>query len=101
MRPTGEKNMKDLVVKVGTSILSKEGRFDKSLIFRLAEEISGFLRKGMRVSIVSSGAIGAGMTILKEKTRPKTMEGLQAAARVRLLKLPRRLGVAVVVCVCF
>ncbi len=76
------KNIHSLVVKVGTSILTEKGRFDKSLITKLATELAPLLKKGMQVSIVSSGAIGAGMTLLKEKERPKTMEGLQAAAAV-------------------
>ncbi len=82
MKRPGIKDIQSLVVKVGTSILTKSGRFDKSLITKLAAEMAPFLKAGMRVSIVSSGAIGAGMTLLKEKERPKTMEGLQAAAAV-------------------
>ena len=82
MRKKYTKNSRNIVVKVGTSILTKKGRFDKTLITRLGGEISDLLKKGMRVSIVSSGAIGAGMTLLKEKERPKTMQGLQAAAAV-------------------
>ena len=81
-RPIDKKNIKSIVVKVGTSILTQKGRFDRGLIGKLALEVSDFLKKGISVSIVSSGAIGAGMMILKEKNRPKTMEGLQAAAAV-------------------
>jgi glutamate 5-kinase len=75
-------DVKNIVVKVGTSILTKNGRFDRSLINSLADQLAGVLNKKISVSIVSSGAIGAGMTLLKEKERPKTMEGLQAAAAV-------------------
>ena len=82
MRKAYTKDIRNIVVKVGTSVLTQDGRFDRALIAKLGQEISGFLKKGLRVSIVSSGAIGAGMTILKEKKRPKTMEGLQAAAAV-------------------
>lgn len=82
MRKALSKNIRSLVVKVGTSVLTKNGRFDRSLIGKLANELAPFLKKGMRVSVVTSGAIGAGMTLLNEKKRPKTMEGLQAAAAV-------------------
>ena len=82
MKRPVSKDIRSLVVKVGTSILTKNGRFDRALITKLAGQIAPFLKKGTRVSIVSSGAIGAGMTLLKEKERPKTMEGLQAAAAV-------------------
>ena len=82
MRTLYTKDIKNVVVKVGTSILTTGGRFDKTLIGKLGREVSDFLKKGLRVSLVSSGAIGAGMTILKQKKRPKTMQGLQAAAAV-------------------
>ena len=67
-------------MKVGTSVLTRAGRFDKKIISTLSAQIAHFLKKGMKVSIVSSGAIGAGMTILNLKKRPQTMQGLQAAA---------------------
>ena len=76
------RNLRNLVVKIGTSVLTKDGRFDKGMIAKLASECAPLIKRGVRVSIVSSGAIGAGMTILKEKERPKSMEGLQAAAAV-------------------
>ncbi len=82
MRKPFLKNTKNLVVKVGTSVLTKQGSFDPLMIGRLASQIAVYLKKGVRVSIVSSGAIGAGMTLLKMKKRPRTMEGLQAAAAV-------------------
>lgn len=75
-------DLKNLVVKVGTSVLTKEGRFNKAVIRQLAKEISAFLKSGIKVSVVSSGAIGAGMTLLHQKNRPTTMEGLQAAAAI-------------------
>lgn len=75
-------NIQSVVIKIGTSILATDGRFDKKRIQEIADQISQLLIKGIRVSIVTSGAIGAGMTLLKEKERPKTMEGLQAAAAI-------------------
>ena len=82
MKRTLGKDIRNLVVKVGTSVLTKNGRFDKTRVSKVADEVSGFLKKGVQVSIVSSGAIGAGMTLLNQKTRPSTMEGLQAAAAI-------------------
>lgn len=82
MRKPFLRGIQNVVVKVGTSVLTKNGRFDRRIISELAGEVAVFLKKGVRVSIVSSGAIGAGMTILGLKERPKTMQGLQAAAAV-------------------
>lgn len=72
----------NLVVKIGTSVLTKDGAFTKSAINKLAGEMAAFLKAGTKVSIVSSGAIGAGMTLLHQKNRPSTMEGLQAFAAI-------------------
>ena len=76
------KDIRNLVVKVGTSVLTKNGRFDKAMIDKLAAELVLFLRRGAYVSVVSSGAIGAGMTILRQRKRPRRMQALQAAAAV-------------------
>ena len=82
MRHRFIRDIKNIVVKVGTSVLTRNGRFDRRIVERLADQISVFLKSGIRVSVVSSGAIGGGMTILKMKERPRTMEGLQGAAAV-------------------
>ena len=82
MRQNYTKGARNVVIKVGTSVLTRRGRFDKRIIGRLTDQISRFLKKGIRVSIVSSGAIGAGMTLLKMTKRPTTMEALQGAAAV-------------------
>ena len=82
MRHQFIQDIKNIVVKVGTSVLTRNGQFDHRIVGRLADQLSVFLKKGIRVSVVSSGAIGGGMAILKMKQRPKTMEGLQAAAAV-------------------
>ena len=71
-----------LVVKIGTSVLTRNGAFTESVIHQLARELAHFLDHGTRVSIVSSGAIGAGMTLLKQKKRPTSIEGLQAFAAI-------------------
>lgn len=82
MRHLFTKDIRRAVIKVGTSILTKNGSFDKKIVNDLASEVSGLLKKGVHVYIVSSGAIGAGMSILKTKRRPTAIEGLQAAAAI-------------------
>ena len=82
MRKLSKKNIRNIVIKLGTSVLTKNGRFDETVIEKLAGELTPFLKRRVHVTIVSSGAIGAGMTILKQRKRPKSMEGLQAAAAV-------------------
>ena len=80
MRRRFVKDIKNIVIKIGTSVLARNGRFDKKVVRELSNQIAPFLKKGVKVAIVSSGAIGAGMTLLGLKQRPATMEGLQAAA---------------------
>lgn len=84
MRPAIKlgQDVRHAVIKVGTSVLTEGGRFSPKRIDAIAAQASFLLSKKLRVTIVSSGAIGAGMTILKEKKRPQTMEGLQAAAAI-------------------
>lgn len=82
MRHFFTKDIQKAVIKVGTSILTKDGRFDKKIVGELASEVAALVKKGIQVYIVSSGAIGAGMSILKTKERPSSIEGLQAAAAI-------------------
>jgi glutamate 5-kinase len=73
---------KNLVMKIGTSVLTKDDAFSKSAVIKLAGEVAAFLKAGTKVAVVSSGAIGAGMSLMKLKTRPSGMEELQALAAI-------------------
>ena len=70
-----------IVVKIGTNVLSKEdGSLDGDRLKSLAEQIHRIHTTGKKVVIVSSGAVGAGMSLLSLKERPKDLRHLQAAA---------------------
>jgi glutamate 5-kinase len=72
-----------IVVKVGTnSICNSDGRPDHKAISKLAGDITAIMRRGVEVTLVASGAIGAGLGELDLQQRPKTVPGLQAAAAV-------------------
>ncbi|MEO8739535.1 MAG: glutamate 5-kinase [Casimicrobiaceae bacterium] len=72
-----------LVVKVGSSLVTAEGRgIDHAAVARWAEEIAGLRRAGKEIVLVSSGAIAEGMQRLGWKIRPAAMHELQAAAAV-------------------
>ncbi len=72
---------KTLVVKIGTNVLSQEdGSLDVVRLRSLAEQIHRVHESGRRVVIVSSGAVGAGMSLLSLKERPRDLPHLQAAA---------------------
>jgi glutamate 5-kinase len=74
---------KRLVVKVGSSLVTDEGRgLDLAALTRWAEQIAELKGMGREVVLVSSGAIAAGMQRLGWKKRPHALHELQAAAAV-------------------
>ncbi|MCM8765378.1 MAG: glutamate 5-kinase, partial [Candidatus Omnitrophica bacterium] len=74
--------VKSLVIKIGTSILSTNSTIDRLKIERLVEGINFLLERDFRVCLVSSGAISSGMSMLGLRTRPKVLPQLQATAAV-------------------
>ena len=77
------KRVGQVVVKIGTAALSNEaGGLNESGIGRLAAQVHALRQRGLRVVIVSSGAIGAGMDALGLKTRPARLPELQACAAI-------------------
>lgn len=84
------KDVRRLVVKVGTSVLTTgNNRLDASYLEDLVEQVSELRREGREVALVSSGAIAAGMKILKINRRPGDLATLQAAAAVGQSNLMR------------
>ena len=82
--------MRRVVVKVGTSILTTNtNRLDTSYVEELVEEIAGLRRANLEITLVTSGAIAAGMKILELNRRPKDLPTLQAAAAVGQSNLMR------------
>jgi len=74
---------KSLVVKVGSSLVTRDGRgLDADAIARWAGEIAALVKEGRRIVLVSSGAIAEGMRRLGWTRRPHAMHELQAAAAV-------------------
>ena len=72
-----------IVVKVGSSLVTNEGRgLDESAIGEWCRQMSILVRGGREVIMVSSGAIAEGMKRLGWVTRPQAIHELQAAAAV-------------------
>jgi glutamate 5-kinase len=72
-----------LVVKVGSSLVTNDGRgLDQSAILRWGAQIAGLRALGKEVVMVSSGAIAEGMLRLGWTRRPQEIHELQAAAAV-------------------
>ena len=74
---------KRIVIKVGTALLTDNGRgLDEKAIANLAEELSAVQKLGREVVIVSSGSIAEGVRRLGWERRPTEVGQLQAAAAV-------------------
>ena len=72
-----------IVVKVGSSLVTNEGRgLDEQAIGEWCRQLSALVRDGREVIMVSSGAIAEGMKRLGWTTRPQQLHELQAAAAV-------------------
>jgi glutamate 5-kinase len=76
-------SVRTAVIKLGTQLLSdKEGQLDAAFIETVADQIALLRQRGIRVAVVSSGAIGAGLRELNLPKRPTDLAKLQAVAAV-------------------
>ena len=76
-------NARRIVVKVGSSLVTDEGRgLDAQAIGQWCEQLAALVKDGREVIMVSSGAIAEGMKRLGWSARPKAIHELQAAAAV-------------------
>ena len=77
------KDVKKIVVKIGTSSLTnKDGKFNKEFAREIARQVSMLKLEGKDIILVSSGAIGTGCEALEFKERPKSIPLKQATAAV-------------------
>ena len=76
------KGVHRVVIKVGSAVLTENGALHRPTIFRLSEEIAFLKKKGFQVTLVSSGAIAAGLGRLGIKKKPDTIPQKQAVAAI-------------------
>lgn len=88
---TESADVKTVVVKVGTSSITKEdsAALDEASIAKLCGDIAAVRSLGHRVVLVSSAAIAAGMAKLAMTDRPRDFESLQALSAVGQIELMR------------
>jgi len=76
-------NSKRWVIKIGSSLVTDDGRgLDAAAIKDWTEQITQLRHQGKEILLVSSGAVAEGMVRLNWDTRPKALHELQAAAAV-------------------
>ena len=71
-----------IVVKVGSRVLSQQGRLDEPRVRALANQLVQLADAGKQVVLVSSGAVASGMGKLGLDKRPADVAQLQAVAAV-------------------
>lgn len=72
-----------IVVKVGTNVLTRsDASLNEERVGKLADELCAIATSGKRVVLVSSGAVGAGVGLLKLGSRPSDLAKLQAIAAI-------------------
>ena len=77
------KTARRIVVKVGSSLVTNEGRgLDEEAIGQWSQELAALVQQGRELIMVSSGAVAEGMKRLGWTVRPKEINELQAAAAV-------------------
>lgn len=76
-------NARRVVVKVGSTLVTNEGRgVDAEAIGDWSRQMAALAHQGREVIIVSSGAVAEGMKRLNWTRRPRELHELQAAAAV-------------------
>jgi glutamate 5-kinase len=75
--------VRSVVVKLGTQLLSdKDQTLDAHFVSTIARQIAALRERNITVTIVSSGAVGAGLRELNLSKRPTDLGKLQAVAAV-------------------
>lgn len=89
------RQVKCVVIKVGSSLVTDGGHgVDHKVLANWAKQIAELRKQGIKVVLVSSGAIAEGMKRLGWKIRPKAINELQAAAAVGQMGLAQAYEVA-------
>ena len=78
-----------VVIKIGSGVLTRghNGALNHAMLGRLIQAVSDLVEAGNRVTVVSSGAVAAGMSALDLVDRPKDVGLLQACAAVGQARL--------------
>jgi glutamate 5-kinase len=80
--------MKRVIIKIGTKVLScEDGTLDEAFLAHLVEQVVVLRNRGMEVVLVSSGAVGAGKSLIKLKDDMTEVVRKQVYAAVGQVKL--------------
>ncbi len=74
------KNVKRVVIKIGSGVLTRKNGLNLNIIDDLTTEICKLRKKGFEIILVSSGAIAAGLKKAGLSKRPASVSQMQALA---------------------
>ena len=84
-------NVKIVVIKIGTRIIDDEKEhFNTPLMKTIIKDIAELMARGIKVILVSSGAVGQGLRTLGIPKRPKSLPLRQACAAIGQSRLMNR-----------
>ena len=78
---------KNIVIKIGTTSIIKDGLLNKKFIESLARSVKLLKSQGVNTLIVTSGAVQLGANELNLKKRPTNLKSLQVASSVGQIEL--------------
>ena len=78
---------KNIVIKIGTTSIIKDGVLNKQFIDSLARSVKLLKSQGVKTLIVTSGAVQLGANELKFQKRPTDLKSLQVASSVGQIEL--------------
>ncbi len=73
---------KKIIIKIGSSLLVEKGEIRKKWLKNFAKDVANLMQQNFQITIVSSGAIALGRSVLKVGSRKLTLEEKQAAAAI-------------------
>ncbi|MFB3925985.1 MAG: glutamate 5-kinase [Syntrophales bacterium] len=82
-------NIRKVLIKIGTGVLTGKDGLDLSIIDQLVEEVAGLRERGIYVVVVTSGAIASGRHRMGITRKLRSMPEKQAAAAIGQGRLMR------------
>ena len=76
------KTVNSVVIKIGSAVLADEDGLNLGVIHHLCSQIANLKKRGLRITLVSSGAIAAGLGKLSGMPSPRTVPEKQAMAAI-------------------
>jgi len=82
-------NVKRVLIKIGTGVLTGQDGLDLNVVEQLVDEITELTKKGYQIVVVTSGAIASGMHRMGFAGKHKSIPQKQAAAAIGQGRLMR------------